>query len=122
MKYVCLGYFEEKKWDAMSQRERDAFTAERAACDEALRNNCHKIGGASLQRVRTATTLRWEHGRVAVAEGPFAETREQLGGILVLEANDLNHVIQLMSQHPGIRLGGCCEIRPIEELNPWNRA
>jgi hypothetical protein len=116
VKYICLGYMEEKKWDAMSQSERDAFMAECFTYDEELRKNGYMIGGEALQSVRTATTLRFQNGRVSITDGPFAETKEQLGGILVLEARDLNYAIQLMSKHPSIRLGGCFEVRPAEEL------
>jgi hypothetical protein len=118
MKYVCLGYMEESVWDAMSEKERDAHIAECLAYDEELRENGHVVGGEALQSVRSATTLRFRNGRVAVTDGPFAETKEQLGGILVLEARDLNHAIQLMSRHPGVRLGGSFEVRPTAELNP----
>jgi hypothetical protein len=116
MKYLCLGYMEEAAWDAMSQSERDAFMEECFVYDDALRKNGHMIGGEALQSVRTAITLRFKGGKVLLTDGPFAETKEQLGGILVLEARDLNHAIQLMSNHPGIRLGGCFEVRPTEEL------
>jgi hypothetical protein len=81
-----------------------------------LRKNGHFVGGEALQSVRNATTLRWRNGKVSITDGPFAETKEQLGGILVLEASDLNHAIQLMSKHPGVRLGGCFEIRPTEDI------
>ena len=116
MKYLCLGYMEEKKWDAMTESERDAMIKECFAYDDMLRKNGHMIGGEALQSVRNATTLRWQGGKVSVTDGPFAETKEQLGGILMLEAEDLNHAIQLMSKHPGVRLGGCFEIRPTEDI------
>jgi hypothetical protein len=116
MKYICLGYMEEKKWDAMSESERDAFMKECFAYDDVLRKNGHFVGGEALQSVRNATTLRWQNGKVSVTDGPFAETKEQLGGILVLDASDLNHAIQLMSKHPGIRRGACFEIRPTEDI------
>ena len=116
MKYLCLGYMEEKKWEAMSESERDAMIKECFAYDDLLRKSGHMIGGEALQSVRNAATLRWQGGKVSVTDGPFAETKEQLGGILFLEANDLNHAIQLMSKHPGVRLGGCFEIRPIEDI------
>lgn len=64
---------------------------------------------------RNATTLRWQVGKVLVTDGPCAETKEQLGGILVLEATDLNHAIQLMSKHPGVKAGPF-EIRPVADL------
>ena len=71
--------------------------------------------GEALQGPRNAATLRWQDGKVMVTDGPYAETKEQIGGILLLEARDLNHAIQLMSKHPGVRLGGPFEIRPSAE-------
>ena len=118
MKYVCLGYMEEKKWETMSENEREAMMEECFAYDDVLRKNGHFIGGEALQSARSAATLRWQNGKVSVTDGPYAETKEQLGGILLLEAKDLNHAIQLMSKHPGVRLGGPFEIRPAaEEIN-----
>jgi len=114
MKYVCLGYMEEKKWDTMSESERQAFMEECFAYDDLLRKNGHFIGGEALQSARNATTLRFHNGKVTITDGPYAETKEQLGGILLLEAKDLNHAIQLMSKHPGVR-GGSFEIRPADE-------
>jgi hypothetical protein len=114
MKYLCLGYMAEKQWESMSQSEQDAFVAQCMAYDEILRQNGHMIGGAALQSTRNATTLRYKRGKLSITDGPFAETHEQLGGIMVLEARDLDHAIHLMSQHPSIRLGGTFEIRPTE--------
>lgn len=120
MKYLCLGYMAEKKWEEMSPDERNTFVEECLAYDEILRQNGHMVGGEALQSVRTATTLRFKQGKLSITDGPFAETNEQLGGIMVLEARDLNHAIQLMSQHPSIRMGGTFEIRPTAELPPLN--
>lgn len=118
MKYICLGYHDEKKWDAMSESERDAMMNECFAYDDVLRRNGHFTGGEALQSTRNATTLRWRNGKVSMTDGPFAETKEQLGGILVLEATDLNHAIALMSKHPAIRMGTVFELRPAhEEIN-----
>jgi hypothetical protein len=116
MKYVCLGYLEENKWETMSESERNALMDECFAYDDMLRTNGHFVGGEALQSVRNATTLRWKNGKVAITDGPFAETKEQLGGILVLEARDLNHAIQLMSKHPGVKAGPF-EIRPADDLS-----
>jgi len=115
MKYLCLGYMEEKKWDTMSESERNAFIDECFAYDDVLRKNGHFVGGEALQGPQNATTLRFRNGKVSVTDGPYAETKEQLGGILILEAKDLNHAIQLKSKHPGVR-GGDFEIRPTEDL------
>ena len=115
MKYICLGYMEEEKWDTMTDAQRNAFMEECFAYDDVLRKNGHILGGEALQSVRNASTLRFRESKVVVSDGPFAETKEQLGGILVIEAKDMNHAIQLMSKHPGVRLG-CFEIRPSDEL------
>jgi hypothetical protein len=115
MRYICLGYMDPQKWETMSESERNAFIDECLAYDDVLRKNGHFVGGEALQSPRTATTLRSQNGKISVTDGPYAETKEQLGGILVLEAKDLNHAIQLMSKHPGVR-GGSFEIRPAEDL------
>ncbi len=115
MKYICLGYAEEKSWETMSESARNAFVDECFAYDDELRKNGHFASGEALQSARNAVTLRWQKGKVSVTDGPFAETKEQLGGILVLEARDLNHAIQLMSKHPGVKAGPF-EIRPAADL------
>jgi hypothetical protein len=115
MKYICLGYIEDGKWDALTESQRKAMIEECFAYDDELRKNGHFLGGEALQTARNAATLRWQDGKVLVTDGPYAETKEQIGGILILEAHDLNHAIQLMSKHPGVRLGGPFEIRPSEE-------
>ena len=116
MKYVCLGYIEEKKWEGLSESERNAMMDECFAYDDELRKGGHFAGGEGLQSARNATTLRHRNGKVAVTDGPYAETKEQLGGILVLEATDLNHAIQLISKHPGVKVGPF-EIRAVEDLS-----
>jgi hypothetical protein len=116
MKYICLGYIEENKWETMSESERNAMMDECFAYDDVLRKNAHFAGGEALQSPRNATTLRWQNGKVSITDGPYAETKEQLGGILLLEATDLNHAIQLMSKHPGVKVGPF-EIRPAEDLS-----
>jgi len=115
MKYICLGYIEEKKWETMSESERNAMMDECFAYDDELRKNGHFVGGEALQSAQNAMTLRWRSGKVTVTDGPFAETKEQLGGLLVLEAKDLNHAIQLMSKHPGVKAGPF-EIRPAADI------
>ena len=115
MKYICLGYIEEKKWETMSESERNAMMDECFAYDDELRKNGHFVGGEALQSAQNAITLRWRSGKVTVTDGPFAETKEQLGGLLVLEAKDLNHAIQLMSKHPGVKAGPF-EIRPAADI------
>jgi len=115
MRYICLGYIEDGKWEAMSESERNAMIEECFTYDDFLRKNGHFAGGEALQSARSAVTLRWQNGKVSITDGPYAETKEQLGGILILEAKDLNQAIQLMSRHPGVRLGGPFDIRPADE-------
>jgi hypothetical protein len=116
VKFLCLGYMDEDKWDSMSKSEQDALMKECFAYDDTLRKNGHFVAGEALQSARAAKTLRWTGGRILVTDGPFAETKEQLGGLLVLEARDMNHAVELMSKHPGVRLGGPFEIRGTEEI------
>ena len=115
MKYVCLGYIEPNKFETMSENERNAMLDECFSYDDILRKNGHFAGGEALQGANTAATLRCQGGKVSVTDGPYAETKEQLGGILILEARDLNHAIQLMSKHPGVKAGPF-EIRPAADL------
>lgn len=116
MKYICLGYIEEGKWEALSESERETLMDECFAYDDILREGGHFVAGEALQSARKATTLQWRNGKVSITDGPYAETKEQLGGILVLEARDLNHAIQLMSRHPGVKAGPF-EIRPADDLS-----
>ncbi len=116
MKYICLGYIEPNKFESMSESERNAMLDECFSYDDLLRENRHFAGGEALQPPATATTLRWKNGKVVVTDGPYAETKEQIGGILILEARDLNHAIQLMSKHPGVKAGPF-EIRPAADLS-----
>ena len=117
MKYLCLGYLDVQTWEKMSESERQAKMDACFAYDEQLRKNGHWAGGEGLQGPETATTLRPRNGKVTVTDGPFAETKEILGGLLFLEARDLNEAIQLLSNHPGATMGPW-EIRPIADMTP----
>jgi hypothetical protein len=121
MKYICLGYYQPDKFQSMSESERNTMMDECFSYDDELRKNGHFAGGEALQPADTAMTVSWVNGKVAVTEGPYVETNEQLGGILVLEARDLNHAIQLMSQHPGVK-SGPFEIRPAADSSEMMRA
>jgi len=81
----------------------------------------HADRGEALQPRETALTLYWKNGKVATTDGPYAETKEQLGGLGVLEARDMNHAIQLLSQHPTLKYGTLCEIRPIFDMSEMIR-
>ena len=120
MKYICLGYIQPGKFENMSENEGHAMLDECFDYDDKLRANGHFAAGEALQPPDTATTLYWKNGKVAVTDGPYAEAKEQLGGILMLEARDLNHAIQHISQHPGVKYGPW-EIRPAADLNDMIR-
>lgn len=113
MKFICLGYLDVDAWDKLSDKQQAAVVEECLAYDDELRRGGHFLGGEALQGPVNGVTLRLGEGQTMVTDGPYAETREQLGGILFLEANDLNHAIQLMSKHPGLRMGPF-EIRPAD--------
>jgi hypothetical protein len=115
MKYIVLGYYPET-FEGMSESERNAMFDDCFSYDDELRRNGHWAGGEALQPANAATTVSWKDGKVAVTDGPYVETKEQLGGILVLEARDLNHAIQLISQHPAVRYGTPFEIRPVADM------
>ena len=122
MKYICLGYIEAGKFENMSESERNTMLDECFSYDDELRKNGHFAAGEALQPANTAMTVYWKNGKVAVTDGPYAETKEQLGGIQVLEARDLNHAIQLISQSPGVKLKcGTIEIRPAEDISEMMR-
>jgi len=114
MKYVCLGYIDETKFAAIPQAEAERMMEECFVYDDELRRGGHFLGGEALDSVRKAVTLRMKDGQVEATDGPYAETKETLGGILLLEARDLNHAISLMSKHPGVKMGPF-EIRPADE-------
>src|SRR5262247_3900333 len=100
MKYICLGYYDKTKFDAMAEAERNAMFDACFEYDDHLRANGHWAGGEALQPAETARTVRRKDSKVVITDGPYAETKEQIGGILVLEARDMSHAVQLMEQHP----------------------
>jgi hypothetical protein len=114
MKYLCLVYVEEKQLDALPKGELDACVDESLDYDEVLRKSGHYIASDALQPVQTATTIRLRNGKPFTTDGPFAETKEQLGGFYLLEAKDLDDAIRVASKIPPARLG-CIEVRPIKE-------
>ena len=115
MKYLCLIYDEEKKLGGMSKTESDAFMGEYFAFTEGIRKSGHYVAGEALQPVQTATSVRVRSGKVSTTDGPFAETKEQLGGFYMIEARDLNDAIQIASKIPPARFGSI-EVRPTREL------
>ena len=118
MRYICLGYLAPGKFENMSESERNIVLDECFSYNDELRKNGHLLAEEALQPADTAVTLGWKKGKVTITDGPYTETKEQLGGIQVLDARDLNHAIQLISQSPGLRLGcGSIEIRPAADIS-----
>src|SRR6266850_7927227 len=112
MKYLCLIYDEEKKLGAMSKSESDAFMGEYYAFSDGIRKSGHYVAGEALQPIHTATTVRIRNGKMSTTDGPFAETKEQLGGFYLINARDLNDALQVAAKIPSARLGSV-EVRPI---------
>jgi len=117
VKYLCLVYHEEKTLDALPRSEWNVLVAESLELREELRRNGHGIAAESLQPVHTATTVRIRNGKVSTTDGPFAETKEQLGGFFFIDAGDQDEAIRIAARIPGGRVG-CVEVRPIRELQP----
>ena len=112
MKYLCLIYDEETKMASMPKSEMDAMMGEYGAFTESVKASGHYLGGNPLQPVHTATTIRVRNGKMSTTDGPFAETKEQLGGYYLIEAKDLNEAIQVGSRIPSAKYGSI-EVRPI---------
>ena len=116
MRYLCLIYDEEKKLGAMAKNESDAFMGEYNTFTEGIRKSGHYVAGEALQPVQTATSLRIRNGKLSTTDGPFAETKEQLGGFYLINARDLNDAIQVASRIPSARLG-TVEVRPVVDFS-----
>jgi hypothetical protein len=115
MKFICLGYMAEHTWNEMSREEQDGMVEECLAYDAVLMKDRHWPGaGVPLQGASAAKTLRLKDGRLQVTDGPYAETKELLGGFGVLEARDINEAVELISKHPGVKYGPF-EIRPFDQ-------
>jgi hypothetical protein len=115
MKYLLLCCHEEKKVDSMSKSEIDAVMEETIAYCETLKKSGHLLGVEALEPIKTATSLRVRKGKLSVTDGPFAETKEQLGGFFLINARDLNEAIQVASKFPSVRFG-TMEVRPVKDF------
>ena len=115
MKYLALIYGDAERWDAMDEGQQDAIRGEyRAFAEEAGRRGA-LVGGFELDSPTTATTLRSSDDGPLVTDGPFAETKEHLGGYFLLECDSLDDAIELASKIPAARQGGAVEVRPVKE-------
>jgi hypothetical protein len=109
MQYALLIYVDPTSMDGRSDAERAAITAEYMA----VRDEAGMVGGAQLQPIETATTVRVADGRTLTTDGPFADTKEILGGFYLLEADDLDRALELAARCPAARMGGAIEVRPL---------
>jgi hypothetical protein len=121
MKYLCLIYANEAAWQGLSKPDADSMIAEYMAFTESLKKAGQYIGGNRLQPIASATTVRVRDGKLSATDGPFAETKEQLGGYYLVEARDLNDAIQIASRIPGARVGSI-EVRPVAESHLTRQA
>jgi hypothetical protein len=112
MKYLCLIYDNEQNWSHYTKNQGDSMMAEYGTFTEDIQKSGHMIGGEALQPTNTATTVRVRNGKVSTTDGPFAETKEQLGGYYLIEGKDLNDAIQVAARIPGAKTGSV-EVRPI---------
>ena len=116
MRYLCLIYEDESKWATMSEADANAIMGEYFAFTEAVKKSGHYVGGEALQPTQTASSVRVRQGKTSTTDGPFAETKEQLGGYYLIEARDLNDAIQVAGRIPGARTG-TVEVRPIQSFD-----
>ena len=118
MKYLCLAYYDEKKFETLTEADMAAIGRECRPLDEDLQRSGHLLEVGSLAATKDSVSLRPRNGKVSVTDGPYAETKEQLGSYFLIEARDLNEAIQVASKHPAARLnehlGWGVEVRPIE--------
>jgi hypothetical protein len=118
MKYLCLAYYDEQAFEALSKSDVEAIEREAHTMDRALIDSGHLVAHGSLQPTLSSTCLRPRRGKVSITDGPFVETKEQVGGFFLIEARDLNEAIRVASQHPaakmGENVGWGIEVRPIE--------
>lgn len=115
MKYLCLIYGSENQEHQLTKPELEQMYGEYGAFTEGIRKSGHLIGGHELKSSSTATTVRIRDGKVSTTDGPFAETKEQLGGYYLIEARDLNEALQIAARIPGAKYGSV-EVRPIQEM------
>jgi hypothetical protein len=115
MKYLCLIYDDERVWAEMPKEESDAMMGDYNAFTQGIIESGQMVAGEALQPVETATTVRVRNGRVSTTDGPFAETKEQLGGFYLIEARDLNDAIQVAAKIPSARIGSI-EVRPVVDF------
>ena len=117
MKYLLLIYENERAWEGASEADQGKIFQEYMDYTNGIKKKGHYVAGEALQPVSTATTVRVKNGKTLTTDGPFAETREQLGGFYMVEAKDLDEAIKLATGIPAVRTGSI-EVRPIMPTPP----
>lgn len=118
MRFMLLMYRDETVWDVKPEAERLAIRQQAIDRAEALRRRGIFLGGDPLLPTGTAVTVRMTGGKPMATDGPFAETKEQLGGYYIVEAANLDEALSIASRVPAVRAGGAVEVRPIMEMGP----
>ena len=116
MRYLCLIYENEKEWESKPQSELEGLMGEYFAFTEDIRSKGQLAAGEALQPTQTATSVRVRNGKISTTDGPYVETKEQLGGFYLIDAKDLNEAIQIASRIPSARFGGV-EVRPVIDFS-----
>ena len=114
MKYMLLIYHAEQAWDGLTEAERQKIYGEYAKFTQEIMASGHHLGGFELHPISTATSVRVRDGEQLATDGPFAETKEQLGGYYLIEARDLDEAIGIAARIPSARMG-TIEVRPVSE-------
>lgn len=124
MRYICLIYENEAQFANMSQSEKEAIYRDYYNFQDGIKKSGHYVAGDPLEPTHTATTVRVRHGKAQTTDGPFAETREQLGGYYIVDAKDLDEAVAIAGRIPGARFGSI-EVRPImvvpATLDDWRQ-
>ena len=116
MRYLCLIYEDEKAWESLPPGQAEAVMGEYFAFTEDIRSKGQLASGEALQPTPTATTVRVRNGKISTTDGPYVETKEQLGGFYLIDAKDLNEAIQIAARIPSARFGGV-EVRPVIDFS-----
>ncbi|MGQ0592180.1 MAG: YciI family protein [Gammaproteobacteria bacterium] len=116
MQYLLMCCFDEKRWEKIPESQRDEIMQEYGEFVQSIVKSGHYRAGAKLQSSSTATTVRGRNGKPVLTDGPFAETKEQLGGYHLVECKDLDEALSIAKRIPTIRVGGTIEVRPLEPM------
>ena len=116
MRYLCLIYEDEKWWEKATPADMEKGMAEYGAFTDSIKKSGNYIGGEALQPTKTATSVRVRNGKLSTTDGPYVETKEQLGGYYLIKAKDLNEAVPVASRIPGAK-NGTVEVRPVQEFD-----